>query len=87
MDNEISLRSACFDLYRKLLFDNGECNFGGWWERLLKLDCLFKLGKVRHVEGESEDDLSNILLSKLLMVAWGWSGGIKNIRNASCWHS
>lgn len=38
-------------------------------ERLLKLDCFFKIGKVKYVEGESEDDLSDILLSEVLMVA------------------
>ena len=30
---------------------------------------FFKINKVRHVEGDSEDDVTNILLSEVLMVA------------------
>ena len=36
---------------------------------ITKARLLFKIGKVRYVEGDSEDDVTNILLSEVLMVA------------------
>ena len=59
-----------------------------WWliREIKGPDCLFKLGKVRHVEGDSEDDVTNILLSEVLMVAWDRSGGIEYLKNVSCWY-
>ena len=36
---------------------------------ITKARLFFKIGKVRYVEGDSEDDLSNILPSEVLMVA------------------